>query len=134
GREIGAQDTETSPQVAVINETMARFYFHDANPIGKTIRIDTAKDRDKPIEIIGVVRDVKDHDLREPAPRRFYRSIYQRIDQIAAFNFEVRAAGDTAAVTDSLRRTVQSVAPTVPILTVRSVPELATGTTGHDLP
>jgi len=133
GREIGAQDTEGSPQVAVINETMAHFYFHDGNPIGKKIRIDTAKERNTPIEIVGVVRDVKDHDLREPAPRRFYRSIYQRMDQIAAFNFEVRTAGDVSAITDALRKTVQSVAPTVPILSIKPVNDLANQTISNEI-
>src|SRR5690349_7404133 len=133
GHEIGPQDTETSPQVAVINETMARFYFHDSNPIGKKIWIDTEKERQKPIEIVGVVRDVKDHDLREPTPKRFYRPIFQRMDQIAAFNFEVRAAGDTSAVGDSLGRTTQSIAPTVPIFSIRSVNELATRTINNEI-
>ena len=133
GREIGLQDTESSPQVAVINETMARFYFHGSNPIGKKIWIDTERERQKPIEIVGVVRDVRDHELREPAQRRFYRPIFQKMDQIAAFNFEVRAAGDKSAVTDSLRRTVQSTAPTVPIFSIKSVNELATRTISNEI-
>lgn len=133
GREIGPQDTESSPRVAVINETMARFYFHDGNPIGKKIWIDTQKERQTPIEIVGVVRDVKDHDLREPAQKRFYRPIFQRMDQVSAFNFEVRAAGDPSAVADSLRRTVQSTAPTVPIFGVKSVNELATRTISNEV-
>jgi predicted permease len=133
GREIGPQDTETSPHVAVINETMERFYFHGTNPIGKKIFIDTEKERTKPIEIVGVVRDVRDHELREPAQRRFYRPIFQKIDQIAAFNFEVRAAGDPSAVADSLRRTTQSIAPTVPIFSIKSVNELATRTISNEM-
>ena len=133
GREIGQQDTESSPQVAVINETMARFYFHDSNPIGKKIWIDTEKERQKPIEIVGVARDVKDHELREPAQRRFYRPIYQKMNQIAAFNFEVRAAGDASAISDSLRKTVQSVAPTVPIFSIKSVNELANRTISNEI-
>jgi ABC-type antimicrobial peptide transport system permease subunit len=112
---------------------MARFYFHDSNPIGKKIWIDTAKERTTPIEIVGVVRDVKDHDLREPAARRFYRPIYQRIDQISAFNFEVRTAGDVSAITDSLRRTVQSLAPTVPIVSIKPVKDLANQTISTEI-
>ena len=133
GREIGPQDTESSPKVTVINETMARFYFHDSNPIGKKIWIDSEKERQKPIEIVGVVRDVRDHELREPAQKRFYVPLFPIIDQIAAFNFEVRVAGDTSAVTDSLRRTMQSIAPTVPIFSIRSVNELATRTISSEI-
>ena len=133
GREFGGQDTVGSPQVAVINETMAHFYFHDSNPIGKKIWIDTAKERNTPIEIVGVVRDVKDHDLRDPAPRRFYRPVFQKVEQIAAFNFEVRLAGDASAVTDSLRKTVQTVAPTVPIFSIKAVSELANQTISNEI-
>ncbi|HEX7959443.1 MAG TPA: FtsX-like permease family protein, partial [Terriglobales bacterium] len=70
---------------------------------------------------------------REAAQRRFYRPFFQRMDQIAAFNFEVRAAADTSAVTDSLRRTVQSIAPTVPIFSIKSVDELATRTISNEI-
>ena len=115
GRDIGPQDTATSSRVCVINETMAKFYFHGANPIGRHIAIDDDELRDKPYEIVGVARDVHDHSLREPVHRRFYMPFDQTPVNLmgGAFqpNFIVRASGYPAALLDSTRKTVHDFDP-----------------------
>ena len=64
GRPIGAQDTATSPRVAVINETMARRFFRGGSPVGKRFGMGEAA-HSKDIEVIGVVRDSKYYQLDE---------------------------------------------------------------------
>ena len=58
GREFTRQDATNAPHVCIINETMAKFYFHDSNPIGKHIR-DEFPDTRVTFEIAGVVKDAK---------------------------------------------------------------------------
>ena len=87
-----------APRVAIINETMAKFYFPGVNPIGKHI---TAFDR---MEIVGVARDVQDHDFRDEPARRFYVSYFQPIDGITTANFEIRSDGNAGALSTALRR------------------------------
>ena len=67
GRDIGPQDTETSPRVAVINETMAGSTSGGTNPIGKKLGFEQ-----QPVEIVGVARDARDHELRGAVRPRFY--------------------------------------------------------------
>ena len=77
GRDIGLQDTETSPRVAVINESMARFYFGKANPIGRKFEIQDPDSKGGPVEIVGVARDARDHKLKGEVGRRFYIPLAQ---------------------------------------------------------
>ena len=58
GREFTSQDDTGAPKVAVVNETLARFYFAETDPIGRVVRIGRQADA-PPIEIVGLVRDSK---------------------------------------------------------------------------
>ena len=60
GRTLTEQDREGTPLVAVINESMARQFFHELDPLGQRIQLGTEPSPDLPaIEIVGVVGDVK---------------------------------------------------------------------------
>ncbi len=66
GRVIGDEDTPTSRQVAVINETFARKFFSKEDPMGKHFGMgDASNSRD--LEIVGIVADAKYQDARAPA-------------------------------------------------------------------
>jgi predicted permease len=121
GRDIQSSDTETSPRVAVINQAMAKFYFGGQNPIGKTIAIDDPKQKDKPYTIVGVARDVRDHDLRDDIPRRFYIPVRQSPEPMSTWRLEVRTLADAAAVTKSIREAIAAVDRNIPIIDVSTV-------------
>ena len=119
GREIGPQDTATSPRVCVINETMARFYFKDANPIGHHIALDDDKTRDKPFEIVGVARDVHDHGIRAEVHRRFYMAATQAPDEVFGGdnpNYILRASGNPSALIESARKVVHDFDPNLQVV------------------
>ena len=121
GRDVSIHDTATSPRVAVISETMARFYFGKSNPIGHRIWIQDEK-RDQPVEIVGVVQDARSMQLRGPLERRFYMPFAQTAQEANAYLvFIVRTSGTPDAVSDSARKAVASFNPNVPVLWVRSV-------------
>ncbi len=75
GRGFNAGDTETSPKVAVINQTLARKFFLKDNPVGKTFNSDH-------IRIIGVSADAKYDSLRDETPPTFYVPYRQAPDQM----------------------------------------------------
>ncbi len=64
GRTFNSQDTQNSPKVAVINETMARRFFPNGSPIGHRFGIGETPDHPGEIEVIGVVKDAKYHRAR----------------------------------------------------------------------
>ena len=113
GRGIGPQDVESATKVAVINEAMAKFYFHGVNPIGRKFVIDDGAQRLRPIEIVGISKDVRDHSLREAIPRRFYLAYYQSILPDLEVHFVLRVAGDPTSVLAAVRQQLKDFDPNV---------------------
>ena len=73
GRDFNAQDLKGRFQVAIINETMARYYFGTSNPLGRRFGFSGPKAASKyDTEIVGVVKDVRYGNLRDAAPRIIY--------------------------------------------------------------
>jgi predicted permease len=133
GREIGVQDTETSARVAVINESMARFYFGQSNPIGKKFTIQDSASKGGPVEIIGVSRDARDHQLKGKVQRRFYIPIAQSLATAAGVNFEIKTVGNPVAVADAVRKQIKSYDANVPIYSVRALNELTERSIGSEI-
>jgi predicted permease len=76
GRVIDEHDTPAAPHVAVINETFARRFFPDEDPIGKRFGMgDVSHSAD--YEIVGVVEDAKYQDTRGPAYATFFLPLLQ---------------------------------------------------------
>jgi predicted permease len=75
GREFTAADRDGAPRVAVVNETMARYYFHGVSPLGR--RFAWWPTDPKNIEIVGVAKDAKYDNLKQQSPRLVYLSILQ---------------------------------------------------------
>ena len=80
GRGFNAADTETSRKVAVVNESLARKYFPNLNPIGRTFEAglhDPIR-----IEIVGVCGDAKYDRVRKDPEPTFYAPYRQNKDGI----------------------------------------------------
>src|SRR5579864_385616 len=133
GREFGPQDTPTSPRVAVINHSMAQFFFGKADPIGRRFTIDDQDNRDKPYEIIGVVKDVRDHAVRGDIQRRFYICASQPQDKLYAVNFEVRTSGNPDSLTEAVRKTFAAFDSNVVLSRIRTVDELVNSSLSSDI-
>jgi predicted permease len=134
GRDIGPQDTATSPKVAIVNETMARFYFGQASPLGRRIWIDDDAGRNKPIEIVGVARDSRGMEMRGPMERRFYMPFAQTTqDTMGNVVLEVRSAGNPAALGDSARKVITSFDRNLPVNFVRTMGELVDRTINNEI-
>ena len=121
GRGITARDDLTAPQIAVVSESMARFYFPGVDPIGR--RMDVGRGRTGgQIEIVGVARDVRYRDLRTPAPRMVYVPAFQRgVEETCVF--ALRTDGDPGDWAMAAQRELRALAPGLPtsgVTTLRS--------------
>ena len=76
-RDFTDQDAAVRPKVVIINQTFARYFFGDSNPIGKRMTTDDDPKAPLDMEIIGVVRDAKFIKLREKPRRHFYTPLAQ---------------------------------------------------------
>ncbi len=113
GRGFGAQDTESSPKVAVISEAMARRMFPNSSPMGKRFGMG-GPEHSEDIEIIGVVKDAKYGNLmEEPRPMAYY-PYSQSINFLS--NLEVSFSGEPGAITAETRRAIKEVHRDLPIV------------------
>ena len=74
GRSFGAEDHETAPRVGIVNQTFARQFFGDADPIGR--RLGLGAQPASTIEIVGLARDAKYLDLREQPRPMLYLAVH----------------------------------------------------------
>jgi putative ABC transport system permease protein len=105
GRDFNDADRPGSPRVCVINETLARKFFAGRNPIGREIRSGFPK-LDKVSEVVGVVKDTKYRNLRDPVPPTFYMNIVQEDRKALNANFQLRIAVPLAAATAACREAI----------------------------
>lgn len=117
GRDFLDSDTKSSPRVALINEAMAQRFWPGVNPIGQSFtRNDEAQ---HPIEIIGVVRNSRHEDVYSPISPEFYLSISQ--DYTSAQILQIRTSGQPQAIAPEILSMARDLAPTVPVLSVRTM-------------
>jgi len=130
GREINEQDYASAANVAVVNETFAKFYFGNRNPLGHKVYLEDSDHPNRPpFEIIGVAKDVRDHRVREKAERRIYAPLTNgAFDVNVAPNFEVRAAGNPEALINEVRTAIREFNPNLIIENVDTATTLVNDT------
>jgi predicted permease len=114
GRAPTLEDTKTTAQVGVVNETAARALFGTPSPIGRRFRMGSRE-----IEIVGVAADSKYSALRTDVVPTLFDPFLQR-GAGGAMHVVVRARGSLAGLEPTLRRAVADVNPNVPISELRT--------------
>jgi putative ABC transport system permease protein len=119
GREFDERDNESAPPVAIVNETMARRYWPNEDPIGARINLGQGNRA----EIIGVVSDVKSFGLEERTHPDIYRPYAQAPFRLIAF--AVRAGGDPLSLVAAVKNAVYAVDNDQPVFKVITMENLA---------
>jgi predicted permease len=129
GREFGAQDTEGSPHVAVVNEALVRRFYFGQNPIGKTLHFQTLfKGGD--IEVVGVVKNAKYNSPRDDATEMVFLPVSQVSRDLAmqpgayVGDLEVRAAGNPTTVAGEVRTAIAGIDKNLPVDKVTTLNEM----------
>jgi predicted permease len=113
GRFFTAQDDEHSPLVTVIDESLARRYFPDQDPIGKRINL---SDQEKPAEIVGIVKHVRQWSLgsddESELQAQLYRPFMQlpnagMVDASGGISVVLRYKGESPAIISEIRQHVR---------------------------
>ncbi len=117
GRDFSFQD-QGGPRVAIVNQTLVRYFFGNGNPLGRHITFDGD---DRPFEIVGVVGNMKSTDTREPGLRFVYFNMFQSGRNFS--QFALRTSVDPAAVAGEVRRVVRASLKTVPVVGVKTMAE-----------
>jgi len=118
GRSFKQADTAKTQPVAIINEALARQFFANKSAIGARLNIDDANAGPRAVEIVGVVRNVKQLSLDEKPTLDVYVPLLQlHPDQVVTLRnnqyWVVRTGRNPMALAESFRRSLRVVDPSV---------------------
>jgi predicted permease len=111
GREFTAHDNEKAPQVAIVNETLARRYIVKNDSLDKALGHILRLRDNVPIQIVGVVKDSSNGSVSEPPPPVFYLPNLQQGSSRATI--QLRTKGDPTAFVSLVRQQIGRLDPEV---------------------
>lgn len=107
GRDILDADTPSSLPVVVVNETFAKKFLPDTNPLGHKFRDNRT--------IVGVAKDSKYRSVDEkPVPMAYFPT-FQTLDRGDTMHIEVRVKGEPMNLLPTMRQVVRELDPNVPL-------------------
>ena len=121
GRNFTGSDTYKTQPVAVIDQTLARQYWQDKNPLGQQLKFGFGRGL-QGVTIVGVVGDIKSDGFEAPSVPH----IYVALGQFAPVNAVVflRSRGDVEHLGEAVRHEVESVDPNVPVHSISSMDQI----------
>lgn len=114
GRDFGPHDNESGLKAAIVNESLARYFFPGGTPIGRRISIGRDESR-QDLEVVGVVKDAKYQYLQEPPRRIAYLPYLQLPEFLAANNLVAEVRTTASATADAIRREARALDAAVPV-------------------
>jgi predicted permease len=128
GREFTEDDKDGNLPVAIVDESTARLYWPDLDPLGR--RLHLGQDPTSPWRtVVGVARDVKHDGLDVSGVPHVYISIYQKFDAVQGVVFRdfaivARASLPASALESQIRSQVRDINPGLPVYNVTSMDAL----------
>jgi len=121
GRDISSAEVASGARVAVVNEAFAREFFGGENPVGRAFNRPDTGNTVSSITIVGVAKDARYAQVRDPAPPTLYLPYASReASDSAEATFAVRTTGDPWALASLVRIAVRGVNPLLPIDQLRT--------------
>jgi predicted permease len=121
GRTFTAQDTQNSPKVAVINESMARRFFPHGSAIGQRFAIGETPDHPGSIEVIGIVKDAKYITLDEGSLQAAYFPCTQNPGFYGSFAVRYASGANRREIISRARNSIAEINPNILVDDVTSL-------------
>ena len=119
GREFTAADNAQAPKAVIVNETFARQFWPNQNPIGKHVIVGRWP---QPAEVVGVAADMKNRGLAQEPQAQVYIAFPQL--PWSNMNLLVRTAVAPLSLVSALRAQIASVDPDQPVTNIQTVDDL----------
>jgi len=119
GRDFNERDIADHPNVVLISASGAKTVFGNENPIGKTLLVTSGS---VPVEIVGVVGDVRSVRLDQHNDMEFYRPIAQ--ENFPFLTITVRSPLPPGSVTKLVQSALRTVDPSLALILPQAVSEL----------
>jgi predicted permease len=130
GRFFDERDSASAPKAIIVDETLAKRFWPGQDPIGRRMYMPTdinnllaVTDRTEWLHVVGVIGDIKLHDLTEG--KRTVGAYYFPANQNNAANltFAIKTAGDPQALTSSIRGVISGVDRELPLFDTLTLEE-----------
>jgi putative ABC transport system permease protein len=118
GRDFTDADAEGAPEVAIINEQMARMFWPDQEPLGQRIRVGDGPWR----TVVGIVGDVKYKAMDVETRQEMYWPFYQTGVGVGAF--VARTSGDPKEMAAAIRTAMLEVEKDQPLYDIKTLKEI----------
>ncbi|HXW91137.1 MAG TPA: ABC transporter permease [Terriglobales bacterium] len=128
GRYFSEHDTKDSPHVAVINETVARLYWPDQDPVGQFIQMPAFGTGH--CQVVGIVADIRQTDLSEEPPPGIYLPYTQ--ERMPWQTLVVRTKNDPMGFAAIIRHEISVLDPEQPIARVATLDRLLEASTNQE--
>ncbi|HBL30204.1 MAG TPA: hypothetical protein DD490_25510 [Acidobacteria bacterium] len=128
GRDFTEQDLDGDRKVVVLNATAAERLWPGQDPIGRLVFIDW--DLPAPREVIGLVADVRQETMRQPARPEVYLPFHQLPYWSLVLAVHTPRQAEVGGLATQVRRVAQRIDPEVPVLASAPVQELVDATLG----
>jgi predicted permease len=129
GRAFTGRDDERAPRVGIVNQSFARRFFPNADPIGQRI---TDADDNREVEIVGVVGDTKYASQREEIEPLLYTPWRQEARNVGEMHFALRSAEDPSALARSVQRVVHDLDAGLPVTEIGTQVARSRATVGRE--
>jgi putative ABC transport system permease protein len=129
GRDFTEEDGANRTAVALISAPVARKLFSDRSPIGQRLLIDDSDGDPRPVQIVGVVGDVKQEKLEVQPTFDIYlpwrQAIPEAVPWLRSTSFLVfRTSMPPLSLEETVRKEIRNLDPTIPTTNIRSMEEV----------
>ncbi len=131
GRYFAEDDEPGKQPVVIVDETTARTFWPDRDPIGRrlsiksTVRLRSAANPPWST-VVGVIKDIKNDGLDQSGAPHIYSPIYQ-VPGIRSLSVTVRTSLSATSLEPQIRREIEAIDPNLPVFNVRTMNEVIDG-------
>jgi predicted permease len=119
GRDFTAADSANGNKVAIINETLARHFFPNRNPIGLHLAFGGGAKVTPDRQIVGVIKDNRQDHVRSEMSSYVFIP-YAQNKTITGMSFYVRTQQDPLLIADEMRGAVRNLDPNMPVYDLKT--------------
>jgi len=132
GRDFTEEDDANRTAVALISAPLARKLFPDRSPLGERLLIDDSDADPRPVQIVGVVGDVKQEKLEAQPAFDIYlpwrQVISEAVPWLRSTSFLVfRTSMPPMSLEAAVRKEIYNLDPTIPTTNIRSMEQVMGG-------
>jgi predicted permease len=122
GRNFTDSDTDKTEQVVLIDQTLARRYWPNEDPLGKRLKPGPVDSKNPWSTIVGIVGDIKSDGFDAPTAPHIYIPLRQG-PGYASVIF-LRTGSNAGNLAEAIRHEIQSIDPEIPVFNVRPMDEV----------